>query len=244
MTKTDRQWKKWAEQDPYHGVLGRGFGCDDIQNEDVRDLFFGQGETHVAAVLDDAARLAPLKFGAALDFGCGVGRLLRPLLDRYTSVSGVDIAPDMLRITRENCAAHGRLTLATSLDDPTITARRYDLVHSYIVLQHIRPAQGMPIMAQLISLATPGGIVALHFTVGDLNKHRRLLNRIRYRVPPLHWLYNITTGRPWNLPISEMNVYPIEQVLALFRNTTIHPCVSRSYDQNGHQGLMIVAVKH
>ncbi len=243
MSKTDRHWNKWAEQDPYHGVLGLGFDKNVIGDTNVKDLFWAQGESHIATVMDDAAKLGSSGNGSALDFGCGVGRLLRPLLTRFDKVSGVDIAPAMLTLAAENCPEVNKLTLATSLDDPKLPDNSYDLVHSYIVLQHIRPAQGIPIIQRLIAKAKPGGTVALHFTVGDLNKRRRLMNRMRYRLPPLHWAYNVTTGRAWDLPISEMNVYPIAEILALFRKSLHLPFVTRAFDQNGHQGLMIVGRK-
>lgn len=243
MSDTNAHWRKWAEQDPYHGVLGRGFGVGDIERPEVRDAFFRQGEDHIEEVLVHAARLGATPSVAALDFGCGVGRLLQPLLGRFTQVTGVDIAPRMLELARENCGHSDRLTLVTALEDLKGKAESFDLVHSYIVLQHIKPAVGLKIMAQLADLAKPGGVVALHFTVGDLDQRRRWLNRFRYRIPPLHWLYNVTTGRAWNLPISEMNAYPVHEVLALFRQKVSSKFVGWTVNQGGHQGMMLVAVK-
>jgi hypothetical protein len=68
-------------------------------------------------------------------------------------------------------------------------------VHTFIVLQHIRPSQGVPIIERLLELTRPGGILAVHFTVGDVDRVRRRLNWFRYRIPPLHWLYNIRAGK-------------------------------------------------
>lgn len=243
MSNTNEHWKRWAEQDPYHGLLGRGFGVGDIEKPEVRDLFFAQGERHIDQVLHTARELGDVHMQSALDFGCGVGRLLRPLLQRFDTVAGVDIAPRMLELSRENCGEPDRLTLVDNLDALEREGRQFDLVHSYIVLQHIKPAVGLTIMEQLIGLTRPGGVVALHFTVGDIRKRRRLLNQFRYRLPPLHWAYNVSTGRPRNLPLSEMNAYPMPEVLALFRNKAAPAFAGWSVDQNGHQGMMMIAIK-
>lgn len=243
MSDTNEHWKRWAEQDPYHGVLGRGFGVGDIEKPEVRELFFKQGEDHIDKVLRHARQMGDIRMGDALDFGCGVGRLLRPLLGKYKTVAGVDIAPRMLEISRENCGEPDRLTLVNALDTLEAAGRQFDLVHSYIVLQHIQPPMGLKIMEQMIRLARPGGVVALHFTVGDIQPKRRLLNKFRYRIPPLHWAYNVSTGRPWNLPISEMNAYPVRDVLALFRTKASPDFSGWTVDQGGHQGMMLVAIK-
>lgn len=243
-TATDRQWKRWAELDPYHGVLGRGFGLGDIERPDVRDRFFQQGEDHISRVLDVAKSQGLVDMESALDFGCGVGRLLLPLLGRFKSVTGIDVSPVMLKLAKENCGNVKDLMLFKTLDDVKAEGLLYDLVHSYIVLQHIRPKQGLVIMEQMLGLLKPNGIAAIHFTVGDMNRWRRRLNIVRYHIPPLHWLYNIFTNRHWNLPVSEMNAYPIELVLELFRRKLGSNFAGWSVDHSGHQGLMIIARKN
>jgi SAM-dependent methyltransferase len=243
MSNTNEHWKRWAEQDPYHGVLGRGFGIGDIEKPEVRELFFRQGEAHIDKVLGHARQMAQIRMDDALDFGCGVGRLVQPLLGKYRRVAGVDIAPRMLEIARENCGEPDRLTLVNSLDALEADGRQFDLVHSYIVLQHIKPGTGLQIMEQMIRLTRPGGVVALHFTVGDIQKRRRVLNAFRYRIPPLHWAYNVSTKRPWNLPMSEMNAYPVRDVLALFRTQASPDFTGWTVNQGGHQGMMLIAIK-
>jgi len=240
-TKTDRHWRRWAKQDPYHGVLGRGFDDDAMKSAEVRDLFFAQGEQHIAGVIADIEQLGCTRRGAALDFGCGVGRLVRPLAARFDEVTGVDVSPDMLRLARENVPDERAVSFVRTLDDPALAGKRFDLVHTYIVMQHIRPVQGLPILAALAGLTAPGGALAVHFTVGDLNRTRRRLNAFRYRLPPVHWAYNLRSGLPVSTPISEMNAYPVERVLHLLRPNFEQPMLMRSFDQGEHQGMMIIA---
>ena len=95
--------------------------------------------------------------------------------------------------------------------------------------------------ARAIEVLRAGGVVALHFTVGDILPRRRRLNWLRYRLPPLHWAYNVRTGRPWNLPMSEMNAYPMAELLEMLRGRLEQPMLMRSVDNGWHEGIMMIA---
>lgn len=230
---TDRHWQRWALQDPYHGVMGRGYDRATPNQDLVREKFFESGRRHIAGIMEDAGRLGiGPHFESALDFGCGVGRLVRALTDRCSLVVGVDISPEMLRLARCNCPDTNRVRFATSLDDAEVRERRYDLVHTFLVLQHVRPKAGLAIIRKMLDLAAPGALVVIHVLAAEFDRKRRLLNNVRYRVPPLHWAYNLARGNPWNLPISEMNPYPVDRVYALLA-CTLEPMLvhSREYDR-------------
>src|SRR5687767_8439812 len=76
-----REWDELAELDPYWAICtapDKRFGRWD------REEFFATGEREVAEVLATAAELGlPRRHGAALDFGCGLGRLTRALAGRF-----------------------------------------------------------------------------------------------------------------------------------------------------------------
>src|SRR5688500_2310195 len=105
---SDKDWERFGKTDPYFAVLtapefhGRP---SDIH----RAKFFESGENHIAAVfaiirerLDPA--FAPER---ALDFGCGVGRLVLPLAARCPAVMGVDVSQSMLAEAGRNCVEAG-----------------------------------------------------------------------------------------------------------------------------------------
>jgi 2-polyprenyl-3-methyl-5-hydroxy-6-metoxy-1,4-benzoquinol methylase len=48
----------------------------------------------------------PLKFDTAPDFGCGVGRLTRQIIDKYKWVQAVDISENMLVLAGKNVLAN------------------------------------------------------------------------------------------------------------------------------------------
>jgi SAM-dependent methyltransferase len=237
---TDRQWDKWAKDDPYRGVLG--VDTQSLSDEDVKSAFFESGERHIAYVLDlvDTFLGGTDKSSAALDFGCGVGRLLRPLASRFDKVTGIDISPQMLEIARSNLAEFKNVDLATNLDAFTEAGQSFGLVHSYIVLQHIRPKQGEPIIKQLVDLVADGGIFALHVTTGDSNPVRSRMNWIRYRFPPAHWAYNAARKRPVNESITEMNTYDTFRILEIAKVAGCAATLAVPFNQNGHKGIMFM----
>src|SRR4051812_40383981 len=90
----DESWREFGRSDPYFGVLStdrfRAKNLDDA----ALDEFFASGERHVAQLLDAIRNhvLPDPSLNDALDFGCGVGRLVLPLATRYRAVTGIDIA--------------------------------------------------------------------------------------------------------------------------------------------------------
>lgn len=239
LSVTDKQWNEWGKKNPYLGVLG--VESSSMNQADVEAAFFASGEAHIAGVIDIITR----HFGSmpntssALDFGCGVGRLVLPLSRRFDRVTGVDISPTMIELAKSQVSSDPRIDFVEQLSalEPE---RRYDLVHSYIVIQHIRPEQGYQIITNLLDRVAPRGFFALHMTVGDLSRTRRMLNALRYRLPPLHWAYNVARSRPWNEPITEMNRYDLARLMQLMRGRYDGALAMRDFDQNGHVGVMII----
>jgi SAM-dependent methyltransferase len=141
----------------------------------------------------------------------------------------------MIEVARRNIADCSNVTFHRSVED---ISGPVDLVHTFIVLQHIRPAQGMAIIERLMRLVAPGGVFVLHVTVGDSRRGRAILNWFRYRIPPLHWAYNIARRRPFAEPITEMNQYDTYSVLTLADRNGFDGAFVRPLDHNGHRGLV------
>jgi SAM-dependent methyltransferase len=231
---TDEHWERWGDSNPYRGVLG--IDSSELSDGNVEARFMESGETHVAGVLETIKNLwGELNSNSALDFGCGVGRLLVPLSKRFGRVTGVDISASMIEHAKQRCPS---AQFVQSLHQLGVD-EKFDLVHSYIVLQHIRPSQGLPIIEELIERTRPGGVFALHFTVGDSRPRRRILNWARYRLPPIHWAYNLVRKRPIGEPVTEMNEYRLADVIAKMHGKYEGALGMRDFDQNGHVGVMI-----
>jgi SAM-dependent methyltransferase len=74
----------------------------------------------------------------ALEIGCGIGRLLKPLSRRVASVVGVDLSEEMVRRARVYCAGCPNLELRVT--DGSILPfpdASFEFVFSHIVFQHL-----------------------------------------------------------------------------------------------------------
>ena len=240
-----------AEQDPYWAVVTwdkfKGLHDDAARLEE----FFETGRQHVESVMKIAGQLLPgFAPRTVLDFGCGVGRLLVPFAATGCAVSGVDISEKMLSLTRENLALRGfkPVDLATSI--PGLPAGAvYDLVHSFIVIQHIPVRDGVRAFGELLDRVAPGGVAALHVTyavkafwnetsVGSLWNHGKslilgsklltgLAEKLRGKriVPPL-----------------PMGNYPLNELFAGLHDRRFNSLVIRP-SLHGVRGLVIFATR-
>jgi SAM-dependent methyltransferase len=165
MRNTDKDWTRIAEEAPYWGVLS----ADEFKGVEIdraaHERFFASGETQISSLFTEIDALSPSFCPKrSLDFGCGVGRVLLPIAARSLQAVGVDIAPNMLALTKRNAEATGVSNIDLLLSDDTLSlvTGKFDFVHSFIVLQHIPPERGYQIIRQLLSLLEPAGVFALH----------------------------------------------------------------------------------
>src|SRR5581483_1389296 len=129
-------WSRLAAEDPLWAVCvsraARHGGWD-------VEAFYATGVAEVEAALARATGLGLVAGGqSALDFGCAVGRLTRPLTAHFKHVTGVDIAPGMLDLARQDNPAGDRcrFVLNDRADLALFGDAQFDLVYSSIVLQH------------------------------------------------------------------------------------------------------------
>jgi len=198
MPNTDRAWKIYGESDPYFGVITDGRFMKGRMDSAAKAEFFSSGETYISKAFDVVRSSIAPDFvpKRGLDFGCGVGRLTIPLGRRCETVVGVDISPSMLDEARKNAIEAGlsNAEFVASDDQLTRATGSFDLVHSFIVFQHIRPARGEAILRQLLGRLTEDGIGILHFTYANLAEtslERRARRRLRERFPTLYDLRNV-----------------------------------------------------
>ena len=91
-----RDWEDLAALDPYWSIVSDAAGKFGRWDQAA---FLATGEREVEAILRTATDLGyPTQFGRAVDFGCGVGRLTRPLAKRFEGCYGVDISARMISL--------------------------------------------------------------------------------------------------------------------------------------------------
>ncbi|MBD0371191.1 MAG: class I SAM-dependent methyltransferase [Pyrinomonadaceae bacterium] len=154
-----KNWNEFGRLDPLWAILAE----PDKQNHGWNvEEFFMTGERDVEAILKYIEALPfTLKHGAALDFGCGVGRLTQALSARFDYACGVDIARSMIQLAKK-LNRHGRRCryFLNERDDLRLfKSATFDFVCSLITLQHMKPAYSKNYILELLRTLAPGGLL-------------------------------------------------------------------------------------
>lgn len=92
-----------------------------------------------------------------LDFGCGTGLLIFPLIEKVGAVHGIDLAPNMLDILKEKGKTYKNLTTElTGIFEITST---FDLIMSSMVMHHIEDITKLA--KKLYDSLNHGGMIAI-----------------------------------------------------------------------------------
>jgi len=247
INNSDRDWELFAKTDPYFAVLTAPEYHGRLSST-ARAKFFESGEKHIDTMLSIIRERLDPSFAPAraIDFGCGVGRLLIPLAARCTEVTGVDVSPSMLAEARRNCDAVGakNVRLLQGDDDLSTVTGSFDFVHSYIVLQHIPVERGERLVAKLASILAPGGVGMFHVTYeSGLTAGSRFLYWARVSVPGANWALNLVRGRAMSAPLMQLNEYSITRLLDLVCKEGCREVHVRFSDHGGARGALLFARK-
>jgi ubiquinone/menaquinone biosynthesis C-methylase UbiE len=235
--QTRRHWDKMAETDPLWAVLT---SPDKKGNRWQIDEFFASGRETVAAELKGVrARYPGLKSGAALDFGCGVGRLTQALALHFERVTGIDISEKMLALARDYNQQGERVQyLHNANPDLRLLAdNQFDFVYSIITLQHMEPVYARRYIAEFVRVAAPGGVILFQLPSQRPPGENSLLTlwlptfykRIRRRT--LRWL------SVWFIlePVMEMHAVPPAEIIALLEQSGAELLNAYRYDAAGNE---------
>ena len=135
--KNQQEWEYLGSIDPLFAVLtnqGRKNGRWDVME------FFLTGDQEIKALMGTCQQLGyPDGRIAALDFGCGVGRLTRALAVYFRDCYGVDVSRTMISKANElNSHVPSCEFIANDQDNLSIFSdNSFDLIYSNLVLQHV-----------------------------------------------------------------------------------------------------------
>jgi len=240
--KSKQDWSAYGDEDPFYGVLSEEKYKYNNINESGYAEFYKTGfdyveETNSRIVAKYAQNISDMDI---LDFGCGVGRLALPFAQKSSGkVTGLDVAPGMIRIANDQKEIHQieNLVYHTYSGSEIPDLGTFDLVNSYIVIQHIEPAIGFSLIDQLCQKAKIGGIVHLQIPF-EHNIPR--LQYLKFYLKVHSNLYNrftnlVKTGKFRRSPVMQMNYYSPEKLGAIFDKYTdvVH---TEPTDHGGHLG--------
>jgi SAM-dependent methyltransferase len=144
----------------------------------------------------------------ALDFGCGVGRLMKPLVEAGIRVDGVDISERMITFARQEPALKtSQFFLSSGRDCGAAPEGAYDFVYSQLCFQHIcsRDVRN-ELLACFKRALKPGGVVLVQMHYYP--------DRIAATVPAPHAPWS---GNNYAAPVTngEADVWPTPDELHL-----------------------------
>jgi len=244
MNTTDKEWEKLGKTDPYFGVIvEEKFKTKNLTQQNL-ELFFDSGERYADNVFNAIENAIGEKFNpeAALDFGCGVGRLTIPLSKRCKHIVGVDISESILKEARTNSEKFGTFnTVYKGYSEKFIVANRFDFINTYVVLQHILVKTGNDIIGNLLTSLSEGGIAVIHVTFSETDskkmQFRKYFNVLAGKSVVVNGLYKIVRRIVRNVnfftPVIQMNYYDLNIVL---RNVYDSNCTVIGNEFTNHGG--------
>jgi SAM-dependent methyltransferase len=244
--KTDREWEKFGKTDPYYGVLTLEKYRLNNLSTDYKEEFFKSGYEYIESVLQTIrTHIDPdYRIDLALDFGCGVGRLVIPLAEISKNVTGVDISESMLLEAKRNCEVKSFKNVDFVKSDDTLSllkSRKYNFIHSVIVFQHIPAARGVLIFEKLILHLQTGGCGVIHFTYGKVDSlARRTLSNILKRYIPFGVNFiNILKGESFFAPTMQMNKYDLNRLFLIMQKNNVSNFHAEFTNDSGELGIIL-----
>jgi SAM-dependent methyltransferase len=130
LARMREDWNARAGEDAnYYVAFGR--------REQGEEEFFSTGADVVRDLESQLPRLR--NKSAALEIGCGPGRLMRPMSGHFTEIHGVDVSDEMVRLARERLrhTPNAHVYHCSGSDLEIFPDNYFDFVYSYAVFQHV-----------------------------------------------------------------------------------------------------------
>ena len=159
VTEDQTFWDDFARYDPLWAILS-----DPTKAGRQWDLprFLETGKREISLLFYQLRALG-LTVGrrAALDFGCGVGRLSQPLAAHFDRVVGVDVSAEMIRLANDINQHPDRVRYVCNVRDDLgiFPSDEFSFIYSNVVLQHIVPSRALAYLGEMIRVLAPGGLL-------------------------------------------------------------------------------------
>jgi ubiquinone/menaquinone biosynthesis C-methylase UbiE len=170
-------WDERARQDAMHYIMTD-------RADWTLEEFLRSGERDVTRFIDPFLKERHVGRERALDVGCGVGRLAVPLARRFGNVDAIDISKEMIARAKELHASIENLNflVGSGVDLNVCPSNHYDLVFSYIMLQHIPdPKITYGYLREFGRVLRSGGWAFFQVPNDSLSGHQKYLERWEQR---------------------------------------------------------------
>ncbi len=217
--RLDPRFEEFASREPHFAVLtAPKYRRANLTPEHERE-FFDSGQELVDWMFHVIeGRLSPaFSPMSTLEYGCGIGRLAIPFARRPGSVTAVDRSPAMLAAARAEAARRGiaHIDFQTAAEFES-SARTFDLVCCFHVLQRIPRRDGEALLQGLLRRMASGGVGVFHVPYGTAaSRGLRALRWAREHGPLVNGVVNQLRGKPWNDPHIPAHTYDLDRILRI-----------------------------
>jgi len=235
------KWEKFGEENAYYAVLTLDKYDKEKLSSNARDEFFNTGFNYINRVWNEIKNHFEKDFYPqnALDFGCGVGRLVVPLAEKAEKVVGIDISEQMLKKAKENSLEFGFENTDFYQTDEFFAKNKetFDLIHSTIVFQHINPKIGLRIFENLIKVLNEGGIGVIQFAYKNPASKFDVFKFKLYRDFPVFFKLRGILKKD-SQPLFPMYEYDLNEVFHILQQNDCHRCFT-GFSDHGMNGIVI-----
>lgn len=243
MNSTDKEWEKFGRDDPYFGVISHEKFKSNNLDDTLKEEFFQTGFKDIQhAIAQIQKHLDPdFKIQNALDFGCGVGRVLIPIAELADQATGVDVSRSMLQEAAKNCNLRSitNVTFVEDMNNLSSVGAPFDFIHSSIVFQHIPVKKGIAVFRNLLQYLSGGGCAALHFTYAKDSRIRSLISLFKKYIPLGKNIINLLNKKPFLYPTMQVNNYNLNKLILLLHQTGIQEFFTEFTDHGGDLGIVL-----
>ncbi len=243
----DKQlWETYGEDDAYYSVSSFDkFRSENLNESNLFD-FFATGEQYVDNIWKEVETHFVSDFSprTVLDFGCGVGRITLPLAEMCDRVIGVDISSTMVAEAVKNANSKNvkNVEFIQSADGIAESKERFDLVHSFIVIQHIDPKIGYGVFENLVKKVKENGIGILHVTYYNPSPIKSKIALQIYKKLPLIYKLRNNIKKQKEEPILPMHSYDMNRLFQILHDNNCHQTFVRN-TFHGLYGLLVIFKK-
>jgi SAM-dependent methyltransferase len=214
-SSTKKNWEGLAKKDPLWAICTHP-GKKGEKWDEKEFFLSGQKEIDLLFEFLESRNINLPDNELVVEFGCGVGRLLRALYPRFESLCGLDISPTMIeKAELLNQEYLDKITFQT-IQEPMLDifdTGSVSLVISLIVFQHIHPSYYSQYIEDLMRLVKPGGLFILQLITKD-KRSLRWIKNIRSFIRIRERLAMIGIGNHFQM---EMNVMNRQEIVGIIK---------------------------
>ncbi len=210
LSRLQKNFESLAAEDPLWTVLSdnakKGGKWNPVE-------FYQSGEDCIRG-LQERLELIEIQMNkeAALDFGCGVGRLTFPLSRRFKKAIGVDISESMITAAKQNAHRGNNCEFILNTENTLsfLDPDTLDFAYSDIVFQHIAPRYSKRYFIEIARALKPNGTFVFQLP-SHLIKGSPIRKRFSYALKGIS--QKLGLGKAY----FEMNAIPSEQLISFMQ---------------------------